>query len=258
MRTRPTALALATFAATLALVPAAAAQSEADGYASNVALGDVIYLVSSDPRLRVPLAETVAMWSLCPRSGMGFPRPEALAEVSPSGLGPGEQHWRKIEVAMSDRNHPNRGSRCGTFQGDSIIVGRRTVDDLGRAHSCGTLAETLAHEIGHALGLKHATPSVVDLQGEPAMAGTILANVKRPRQVRNWECEATDLHWMTSRELAGARALGSGSPASTSDRSVDEIAAAWHEAVAMGLVDASDPVESALANESRSARRARP
>jgi hypothetical protein len=204
------------------------------------------------------MAQAVAMWSGCPQLGVGFPRLEAVAEISPADLRPGEQYRRKISVAMGDRDHPGRGSRCGTFQGSSIILHRRTVDDFGRAHDCGTLGEALAHEIGHALGLEHATPSAVGRQVEQVMTGTILANVKPPRQVRNTECEAVDLHWMTSLELAGARALGFGSPAGASARPVDEIAAAWHEAVTMGLVDAADPEGSVLADEDNPGRGALP
>ena len=254
MRTRPTASPLARWAAILALVPAvASAQSGGshDHDTPNVAMGDLISLVTSDARLRGPLEQAIAMWSGCPQYGVGFPRFETVAEIAPSDLRPGERHRRKVTVALGDRAHPGRGSRCGTFQGGSIILHRRTVDDFGRAHYCGALGETLAHEIGHALGIEHAEPGPADRQGEQVMTSTILANIKQPRQVRTWECAAVDRHWMTSLELAGASALGLGSPTAALGRSLVETAEAWHEAVAMGLVDPTHPVGSALADKKR-------
>jgi hypothetical protein len=208
----------------------------------------VIFLVSSDPRLRDVLDEAVAMWRGCSQFGVGFPRLETI-ENEAAAVRPGERPGRRVVVALGNREHPGRGSRCGTFQGSSIVLHRRTVDELGRPHSCGALEATLAHEIGHALGVEHTEPGAQPGdQSEQVMTGTIMPNVKRPGRVMTSECGAVDRHWMTSLELAGARSLGFVPPESVSGRPLVEAAAAWHEAVAMGLVDSTNPAGRTLAS----------
>lgn len=209
----------------------AAAQSDAGSPPSEVSIGslDLISLVSSDPRLRGPISEAIAMWRGCPQFGIGFPRIATVAEVSTSSLPDSAPLWRQITVGIG-RDRSGRGLRCATFQGSSIVLHRSTVDSLGRTFPCGAMAPNLAHEIGHALGVGHGAPQAGrgGPRVEEVMNSTIPPTFPR-RRVTASDCGAVDRLWMTSLELAQARSLGLAPPEFTFGRSIAEVAAAWHD-----------------------------
>jgi hypothetical protein len=155
--------------------------------------------IEADPSLPPGVLEAaLASWRHCPTAGTGFP--EFTAPVASRSA---------VRVRYVAGNSGEL--RCGTFAGEEIVLFASAVDRARHPVPCGSLAENLAHELGHVLGLLDA----------PAVASCrtfIMAPADfRPghaRQVQPQECAAADSHWRTESEgavLANAwRRLGDG------------------------------------------------
>ncbi len=151
--------------------------------------------------LRPPAERAAAFWNDpgCNRAGE-FPK--IVLDETP------EPH-RVIRVRWEPGHNPREPRSCGSFIGAEIILYGRAIDP--RVHAlggCGDLdrvAETLAHELGHALGLTD--------RFEPACYGSIMSQLVwtsatgiLPRRVQPYECAAADLAFETPAERrAGAR-----------------------------------------------------
>jgi hypothetical protein len=109
---------------------------------------------------------------------------------------------RVLQVVWHAGAHPGRRGVCGSFAGTRIDLWAATVDAQGVAGSCGgpeRLAETLAHELGHVLGLED--------RYEPECSGAIMSQLTRlssgellARAVRAEECAAADSVFATEAE----------------------------------------------------------
>jgi hypothetical protein len=208
----------------LATAPAAAQTEDAGGTASIV-LGDVIVLRSEHTRVLEPLERAVAMWRGCPQFAVGFPRLATTDDSPDAELRPGEQGRLYVTVTIDER--PGRRLRCGAFEGRSIVLHRDALDGRGRLFYCGALAQNLAHEIGHLLGVRHARPP--ERASDPVMTPKIAQAVHRADRISPSECAAADRRWMTSRELGRARALGLAAPEHDFGRPLLEVATEWHQ-----------------------------
>jgi hypothetical protein len=76
----------------------------------------------------------------------------------------------------------------------------------------------------------HLRDEAVQIDGG-VMAGTIGPGSRLQRMASAAECREVDRHWLTSLELAEARALGLAEPARAFGRRLVEVAEAWHETV---------------------------
>lgn len=114
---------------------------------------------------------------------------------------------RRLRVRWIDGVSPEPGV-CGRFAGDEIELYAAALTPLRRQPvRCGDLqrvAETLAHELGHALGL-------LDVRG-PACAGRIMDQLRlradgtlAPRAVHAEECAVADRRFLTLAERSAPR-----------------------------------------------------
>lgn len=131
----------------------------------------------------------IAMWGSCGRAGAGFP----LFALDPPGT-------RVLTV----RRAPTSGRAiCGELRGSEIVLYAFALGAAGVVR-CEGEAQTLAHELGHVLGLADAPVGA-------GCAGHIMAANPGPggrsRAVRAEECGAVDQRWRTPRELSAELGL---------------------------------------------------
>jgi hypothetical protein len=124
----------------------------------------------------------LAMWGSCGAYGGGFP------EIR---LEPGSGR------VISARLLPISGKAiCGELRGREIVLYAFTRLRNGAVVRCEPVAETLAHELGHVLGLLDA-PADAECS-EHIMAALPIHGDRRT--VAAGECEAVDARWRTAAE----------------------------------------------------------
>jgi hypothetical protein len=125
----------------------------------------------------------LAMWGTCTAYGAGFPNFQ---------LEPGP------ERVISARLVPASGKAiCGELRGREIVLYAFARLPNGAVVRCEPVAETLAHELGHVLGLLDA-PNEAGCS-EHIMAALALGGDRR--SVATGECDAVDARWRTASEV---------------------------------------------------------
>ncbi len=148
------------------------------------------------PAVAPAVARAMAMWNAPECNTGGFPLFRATTE---------EPH-RVIHVRWVAGTSPRFEGSCGSFSGNQVLVYSHARDPRdGGIRTCGTVgrvAETLAHEMGHVLGLED--------QYGPECDGYIMgqlvrtrAGAVRERRVRAAECAAADRWFLTLAERGG-------------------------------------------------------
>lgn len=125
----------------------------------------------------------LAMWGSCSTYGAGFPNFQ---------LEPGP------ERVISARLVPASGKAiCGELRGREIILYAFARLPNGNVVRCEPVAETLAHELGHVLGL-------LDAPNDASCSEHIMAALPTHgdrRSVATGECDAVDARWRMASEV---------------------------------------------------------
>jgi hypothetical protein len=126
----------------------------------------------------------LAMWGTCATYGAGFPQFSL-------DRGPERELWVRL-VAASGR------SVCGELRGNEIRLYAFAQQPDGSVRRCNSFAGTLAHELGHVLGL-------LDAPDEALCSSHIMARLPATggdrRAVQLGECNAVDARWRTATEV---------------------------------------------------------
>ena len=163
--------------------------SRADCVDLNQAVPAVAERIELVPSKRLPakvLEKAVAAWGQCANYGSGFP-----------SFVVGERGTRSLEIDYQP--HVLGHGRCGSFRGRTIRLHQIVMLSGGKLRSCGSLAQNLAHELGHALGLGNARR--VRACRNSAMAAIDAGNAYT-RRVTAEECQAVGQRWLTAEELS--------------------------------------------------------
>jgi hypothetical protein len=130
------------------------------------------------------VSDAIALWRGCANYDSGFPR-----------LLDGERGTRTLTIVV---HHGHLGDgRCGSFVGRAIDLYQAMRGDDGRIHPCGSLAQNLAHEIGHAMGLEDAPD---ERSCDSHIMSSIRASNARGRRVQLAECQVAGQRWVTMAE----------------------------------------------------------
>ena len=144
------------------------------------------------------LQEALAFWEACPTYGSGFPRFVTEGEGD-------------FVYTLRLENNRFGGGYCAYIMGDEIVVFTTARDANGEIRSCGSLAENLAHELGHLLDLE-------DAGRDPACQTHLMGSLyswkldskkRKARTVHEDVCRVVDERWLTWEELEGLVAADS-------------------------------------------------
>lgn len=148
------------------------------------------------------VTSAIGMWETCATYESGFP-----AFVI------GQQGDITINIAFASGRNPDQHAGCGGFvpsngSGGVVTGGTITIyEQPGAAaafNSCSsTYVETIAHELGHVLGLSESGCSGYIMTGNTGSPG---------RAVYGAECGAAALRWTTPAELGGGSGGGTDNP----------------------------------------------
>lgn len=149
--------------------------------------------------LRVPagapvglLEDAVEIWDRCRDFGFAVP-----------DLWPGSEGSQDLVVLYRPTGNVSR--RCGLIRGTVIELFGVALDEHHRPQFCGPPAITLAHEIGHFLGLRDAP-----LGCYPHLMAPIPRHGTAERRVDREICAAVSGLWRVARELAPGRSGADG------------------------------------------------
>ncbi len=184
----------------LALVgmPATEPQSCAFLSAGKIFRGDLIIL-EIEPRIEPTVVDAaVAVWQSCAQYGAGFPSFVRREQQAAGQVG------RSVQIAA---RKIGPGQRCGSFHGSQIVLYAFARDARGDVVPCGSMAQNLAHELGHVLGLSHA-PSTPKCK--PRIMATLDSLNADRRQITAEECRAVDRRWQTALETLAEPPPGAG------------------------------------------------
>ncbi len=132
----------------------------------------------------------IGYWMICGSYGVGFP--SFTSNSSASGAA------ESIQVQY----HPDQvGSHCGNYDQNShtISLYGKSLTSQGSQYNCN-YTDTLAHELGHVLGLGDSSCSKYMM----SQAQTYYSNGEiyaYPRSVQSGECSEADKDWLTLAEL---------------------------------------------------------
>jgi hypothetical protein len=159
-----------------------------------------ILVISSDSHISAEVvAGGVGMWRLCSQYGCGFP---SLLTTGSGDI--------SFDVALVGGVSTSISGGCGELRAivnastGQVIGGTIALFDVTRSgHDCEPIrSETIAHELGHALGLDDLSAENCNghIMGPPLIGGS--------RAVQADECAAVDGLWLTPAELPGGGAFG--------------------------------------------------
>jgi hypothetical protein len=138
--------------------------------------------------------EAIAHWQRCPAYATGFPR-----------LLNGEVGTRTVRVVLARSSSGT--PRCASFQGSQITLYPHAMGRSGEILPCGDKSRSLAHELGHVLGLR-------DVEPRGKCRNSIMAQItphnRRRRAVTDDECRLVDAKWRTFLESEPEQLTGGG------------------------------------------------
>ncbi len=132
------------------------------------------------------LAGAIGYWTSCAGYGRGFPA------FLP---GPAAPDSRVVKIRFETRSQTRR---CASFHGSTITLYAYAEGKNGRPVPCRDLAQNLAHELGHVLGLNDAGD---DHRCRYHIMGCVTPQ-KPWRRVHAEECRLVDQRWLTPSEEA--------------------------------------------------------
>lgn len=161
--------------------------------ADAATLGDAVGL-AAEASLMGLVEEALTVWRSCPNYAVDFPRLVALGSM-PDTPTATPHPTSVLEVRVIRRNSGSQ--RCGLFRGRTIVLWLSALTSSGKLRSCGSLALNLAHELGHALGLR-------DSEDVASCDGTIMADLSSSNLHRRAasleECRIAGRRWLTNAE----------------------------------------------------------
>lgn len=152
----------------------------------NPRISDSIGIVFGKDVPRKIVEEAVEYWARC--NGYRTDFPQFLI---------GKPGMQTITVEFG-RNF-KRQTRCGSFVGRTIKLYAFAIDAKGRLRSCGSRADGLAHELGHALGLMDAPH---ERECFDHAMGPVDVTDRNRREIQPAECTAVGQRWLTAAERA--------------------------------------------------------